>query len=170
MEAPLKWINENREWLFSGIGVFIIGALWALLVRRKKQPTADVQQSLRARDASDNIQVGRDFNITLGAHDQSASLSTLRDLDRSMGDLFSALRDWLREHPFAHEFNVVSSQGVVLWTQSQVRFRFNADETPDLISKVRILEDHGFVRDVTTANVPMYRMSPDFVAYLTATR
>jgi formylglycine-generating enzyme required for sulfatase activity len=40
---PIQWLNDNREWVFSGIGVVIVTALvtgaWRLL-RRKRSPAA----------------------------------------------------------------------------------------------------------------------------------
>ena len=171
VEGALKWVNENREWLFSGVGVAIIAA--ALAYIRRKWRTAAVEQSVRSGDTSQNIQAGRDINISwppLLASDNATSANILTDLDHRMSDVFDSLRDWLKENPFGHEFYVVSSKGVLLWNASQPRPRLNADEIPDLIAKVKLLEDQGFIRDVTPANTPIYRMSPSFVAYLTTPR
>jgi hypothetical protein len=167
----LKWINENREWL-GGIAVVltILAALWKF---KRNKERAGVEQSLRSGDSSHNIQAGRDINISsaaLGSDSAASSANVLKDLDHKMSDVFGPLRNWLKEHPFGHEFYVVSSTGVVLWNASQPRPRLNADEIPDLIAKVKLLEDHGFIRDVTPGNTKIYRLSPSFVAYLITQR
>jgi hypothetical protein len=60
----LAWIAANREWVFSGIGVFAIAVLWALLGKRLLRTTdAQVVQSNRG---SANVQAGRDVNISVG--------------------------------------------------------------------------------------------------------
>jgi len=37
-----SWIVLNREWIFSGIGIFILGLVIALLQRRKKSSAGDI--------------------------------------------------------------------------------------------------------------------------------
>jgi hypothetical protein len=166
--TALTWINENREWLFSGIGGAIVVAAWTFLVRRKRT-TAGTQQSLRSGDTSRNIQVGRDLTI-VGMDRAPAAASILEDLDRSMGDLFAVLRNDLKQHPFVCEFFALPSKHILLGMISEPRFRFNADEIPDLFGKLHVLEGHGFLRDVTPSTAKIYRMSEDFVKYLVAPR
>lgn len=56
MNDVLRWLQENRQWVFSGIGVAIGGAVIAVIVRairRPKSPTdnlarADLQQRQHA--------------------------------------------------------------------------------------------------------------------------
>ena len=49
------WLVANREWIFGGIGVAVIGWIgWFLFGRGKTQ-------SQKAGDNSTNIQVGRDL-------------------------------------------------------------------------------------------------------------
>jgi hypothetical protein len=57
----LKWILDNKEWLFSGVAVAIIG--WFFSNRGNKQ----IQKS---GDNSTNIQVSGSFKIGGDKHDQ----------------------------------------------------------------------------------------------------
>jgi hypothetical protein len=45
-------------------------------------------------------------------------------------------------------------------------FIYYSDDHPGLQSKVHILENQGYVRDITPGNAPMYRMTEDFVRLL----
>jgi len=169
VEAALKWINDNREWI-GGIGVIltILAPFWKF---RSAKQRARVQQSLRSGNPSRNIQVDRDVNISSTVVDSAreASAKILKDLER-MGDLFASLRGGLSEHPFVREFFVLRNKDIQIGFVDYPRFRLHADEIPDLVGKVHILKRHGFVRDVTRGNAPIYRMSEDFVEYLNATR
>jgi len=58
----LNWLNENREWLFSGGGVIILG--W-LGTRIFKKPEKDNNvQHIKSGKNSHNYQSGRDINIS----------------------------------------------------------------------------------------------------------
>jgi hypothetical protein len=57
----LSWIVENKEWLFSGIGVIVITTIIGFIFN-KKNP----QQSIKSGDCSHNYQGGRDVNINIG--------------------------------------------------------------------------------------------------------
>ena len=55
----IDYINSNKEWIFSGIGVFFLTLLIGFLFRRSK---AEVSQNIKAGDNSTNIQVGGDMS------------------------------------------------------------------------------------------------------------
>lgn len=57
----MDWIITNREWLFSGIAVAIIG--WFISSRGNKQ-------TQKGGNNSTNIQVGGNFTNNLGEHDK----------------------------------------------------------------------------------------------------
>jgi hypothetical protein len=164
------WINDNREWLFSGIGVTIIaiiGSVLAWLRRRRHSTRGAVQQTARSGNASQNIQAGRDVNIAL-ATDRPLPASpalreTLAKLNWKMPDLFESLRGGLKDHPFVRDFIVVPSKDNVMGVVSYKYFRLNADEIPDLIGKVHILEGHRLIEQRGN----LYRMSEAFADYLT---
>jgi hypothetical protein len=98
--------------------------------------------------------------------DSTASSNILKDLERLMGDLFDAMQADLKAAPLVREFYALSSKNQMINTLTP-RFVYNATDIPDLVAKVRILENQGFVRDATLADVPIYWMSEGFVSYLT---
>jgi len=59
LEAIWTVIWGHKEWLFSGIGVFILGSLVNFF--RKKNDSST--QIIRSGNASINIQAGRDIDL-----------------------------------------------------------------------------------------------------------
>jgi hypothetical protein len=57
------WIVANKDWLFSGVAVAIVGALLRRLVKRKGD---GVSLTNKAGASSQNIQAGRDVHLTVG--------------------------------------------------------------------------------------------------------
>lgn len=58
MESIIQWLDTNKEWLFSGIGLSILTALFSL--RKKKRLNNQYQKNGKN---SLNIQAGRDIRI-----------------------------------------------------------------------------------------------------------
>lgn len=58
----LAWVLENKEWIFSGIGVAAIGWLFLLFKRRQN----GLSQRQRSGDNSTNLHSGRDINLNRG--------------------------------------------------------------------------------------------------------
>lgn len=56
----MNWIIENKEWIFSGIGVFILGLIVTIITRKKKGKSLKMNQ--KSGSNSTNIQIGGDFN------------------------------------------------------------------------------------------------------------
>ncbi|HZH60697.1 MAG TPA: hypothetical protein VEY70_14210 [Metabacillus sp.] len=54
----MEWIMENKEWVFSGIGVFILSTIVTLMVRKSSN-----NQKQKVGNNSTGIQVGRDLKI-----------------------------------------------------------------------------------------------------------
>jgi hypothetical protein len=63
---------------------------------------------------------------------------------------------------FVREFFVMSRRHV-LGRSSKPRFIYYEEDHDNLRGKIDILENHGYVTDVTPGNTPMYRMSEEFV-------
>ena len=60
MDELIKWVGNNKEWLFSGVGVVVVA--WIVrIVYRKKQISS--YQNIRSGRNSTNIQAGRDVKI-----------------------------------------------------------------------------------------------------------
>ena len=61
MQELLAVIYSNKEWIFSGVGVALVSALFVWF-RRRGTPRANQVQS--SGNNSVNVQAGRDLNIS----------------------------------------------------------------------------------------------------------
>jgi len=61
VSEKMEWFLENREWIFSGIGVFILSLLLGILIKNK-YANKTVQKQKSGKDST-NIQATRDINI-----------------------------------------------------------------------------------------------------------
>lgn len=58
----LTWIADNREWIFSGIGVAALSGLgaWIFSVRRQSRTESEaINQNQRGGSQSTNVQIGK---------------------------------------------------------------------------------------------------------------
>lgn len=55
----MQWLIENKEWLFSGIGVFLISIIFTFIKRKDKT----IKQSQKSGNGSTNYQAAHDINI-----------------------------------------------------------------------------------------------------------
>lgn len=60
MEDFVAWVIDNKEWLFSGVGLVVVAWMGRLIF---KKTFASSSQTIRAGDSSANVQTGRDVNI-----------------------------------------------------------------------------------------------------------
>ncbi|MNO34236.1 hypothetical protein D3C76_242670 [compost metagenome] len=62
----MNWIADNKDWIFSGVGVMALSIIGFFVKRRldkeKKQPS----QSINSGNNSNNVQGGNDVNVTIG--------------------------------------------------------------------------------------------------------
>ncbi len=61
MNELVVWVLDNKEWLFSGVGIVVIAWIWRLFRKRKE---GSVSQEIHAGDGSTNVQAGRDVKFT----------------------------------------------------------------------------------------------------------
>lgn len=57
----MEWINENKEWIFSGIGAVVIGVVIRAILERKKSKR--LTQNQKSGRNSTNIQAGGDIKL-----------------------------------------------------------------------------------------------------------
>lgn len=57
----LNWLNENKEWLFSGGGVALFGWIGTRIFKRKSN--GNNNQRIKTGEKSKNYQSGRDLII-----------------------------------------------------------------------------------------------------------
>ncbi|MCF2649679.1 hypothetical protein [Niallia circulans] len=62
----MNWIIENKEWLFSGVGLTIISFIVGFFIKKKNSELKTHQQVIKSGSDSTNIQGGRDVHVTLG--------------------------------------------------------------------------------------------------------
>jgi len=55
----MQWIIDNKEWLFSGAGIFLITAIIALINKNK----SSLKQSQKSGNNSTSYQSGGDMHI-----------------------------------------------------------------------------------------------------------
>lgn len=55
----MEWLLNNKEWIFSGAGIFALSVVIALFVKKR----STVQQSQKSGDSSTNYQSAGDINI-----------------------------------------------------------------------------------------------------------
>ncbi|MET4000604.1 hypothetical protein [Marinobacterium sp. MBR-109] len=60
MTDIIRWIVDNKEWLFSGAGVAVL--VWLGNMLRKNNVTSSTQK-IRTGEKSTNYQAGRDIHI-----------------------------------------------------------------------------------------------------------
>lgn len=65
---------------------------------------------------------------------------------------------------FVREFFVLPNRKVCLGGSEKPRLIYYVEDHGDLHGKLSILENHGYIIDVTPKNTPIYRMTEEFVA------
>jgi len=87
---------------------------------------------------------------------------------RQMSALISELKADLgrEDSDTVREFFVLPNRRVALGGSSQRRFVYYEDEHDNLLGKIAILENKGFVHDVTPGNAPVFRMTEEFIECL----
>ena len=60
LEKITKFFVENYQWIFSGIGVLVLGRIFMLF---KKRSNKVVDQKQKSGEGSTNIQVGGDVKL-----------------------------------------------------------------------------------------------------------
>ena len=90
----------------------------------------------------------------------------LQRLEKDMPELFAEMRDDLNGNPFLREFVLVQRSWLFNSNPNNPLLFYYFDDHAALQQKVRILENNGFVQDVTCTNVARFRFSEDLVDYL----
>jgi len=78
-----------------------------------------------------------------------------------MPELISEMENDLSDSPATREFFIISKKWVMSFNSPGLVYYF--EEHDDLQSKAQILENYGFIFDVTVGNAKKYRMTEEFV-------
>ena len=97
----------------------------------------------------------------------SDSPAAFRRVRQLMPELMAEMRQDLvsDDSKLVREFVILPTERVV-FSGTKARFRYYEDVHLDLQNQVDLLEEYGFVRDVTPSNTPIYRMTEEFVDLL----
>jgi len=60
LEEFVAWVIDNKQWLFSGVGLVVVAWVGRLIFKKRY---ASSTQTIRSGDSSTNVQAGRDVNI-----------------------------------------------------------------------------------------------------------
>lgn len=55
----MEWIIENKEWIFSGVGVVVISTIVGFLFNKNQKA---IKMKQKSGKNSTNIQIGGDYN------------------------------------------------------------------------------------------------------------
>jgi hypothetical protein len=100
---------------------------------------------------------------------QKESDRTGRKAFEKVRELMPGLIDEMKRDLSAPDFATVRDvvvmpfHGALFNGGGQKRFAYYEDDYDDLRGKMVVLEGHGYVFDVTPSNVPIYRMTEQFV-------
>jgi len=103
---------------------------------------------------------------------KSEAVSERRRSFRAVRDLMPRLIGEMREDVTSsenrtlRELVVLPNRQVLFTSGGQRRFTYYEDEHEDLRDKVTMLENLGYLLDVTPGNTPIYRMNEHFVELL----
>lgn len=80
-----------------------------------------------------------------------------------MPELLAEMKEDFTKHEndSIREFAILPSDKV-LFNSAQPRFIYYENQHQNLIGKVDVLENHGYVIDVTVSNAPIYRITEEF--------
>ncbi|CAH1054026.1 hypothetical protein [Paenibacillus pseudetheri] len=62
----MNWIADNKDWIFSGVGVMALGIIGFFVKRFLDKEKKQSGQSISSGNNSNNIQGGNDVNVTIG--------------------------------------------------------------------------------------------------------
>jgi hypothetical protein len=88
---------------------------------------------------------------------------TFMNVKQQMPDLISEMKmDFTKkENSSIREFVVLPNKRTPFNSQ-QPRFAYFESDHENLLGKITILENHGYIRDVTVSNAPIFRITEEF--------
>lgn len=89
-------------------------------------------------------------------------------VEKQMPELIAEFRQDLTANPLVRDFFVLPNRRVALGGSSTPSFVYYEEEHHGLMSKIRILENRGYIRDISVTNTPKYSMMEEFVRLVMA--
>src|SRR5262249_45715242 len=145
----------------------IVGWFKALFSGKGTTQIGKGNQAVSGSSTGDNspvVTAGRDvhFNMSAPVAPQDPS-SDFAELEDTIPDLLSDLREGLADHPFIRDIIVLDKKSIAYnWPDEHLRF--SADESPGIRSKIQVLENRGLISERKDRFA--YRMSEKLAGYL----
>lgn len=91
------------------------------------------------------------------------AIAQFRRSREQMPKLIAEMKADLEGNQTVREVFVAPSRRIGINTGGKTRLVYYADEHEDLDGKIAILENNGYLIDLTSGNLPTYRMTEEFV-------
>lgn len=94
-------------------------------------------------------------------------IALFKNIKKQMPKLTAEFKSDLskKDNRYIREFLVLPDKTLLL-TLTKPRFKYYENEHKNLKNKIVVLENHGFLTDVTSGTIPIYRMTEDFVSLI----
>jgi|LSQX01.1.fsa_nt_gb hypothetical protein len=94
-------------------------------------------------------------------------IKTYKNLKSKMPELINEMKHDIRSQgtKTCREFFVSSNKAFTINTRNPA-FMYYENEHEDLLSKLRVLENEGFIIDITPSNAPKYQFTEQFIDLL----
>lgn len=124
---------------------------------------AQLGETQTARRYLDQSQHNSDDGVDPREHEDAR----YRELRQLMPELLAEMKQDLAddESGLITELAVLPSE-TVIFNSAKSRFVYYENKHANLQNKIDMLEEHGLIRDVSTGNVPIYRLTGEFIRAL----
>jgi hypothetical protein len=97
------------------------------------------------------------------SEDTKKAKDTFKKVKNQMPELISEMKeDFSKNENSSIRELVVLPSNKVMFNSQQPRFIYFEDQHQNLKGKIAILENHGYILDVTVSNAPIYRITEEF--------
>ena len=89
----MEYIIDNYQWIFSGIGIFILGILYSLLKRKKKkqsQPTVDPDNKVSNKFKAKNLNLNQTIITNSNTGDLKSNIDNSKNINITNQELKEA--------------------------------------------------------------------------------
>jgi hypothetical protein len=93
-------------------------------------------------------------------------LEAIKDIERLLPELFNEFRQNLKDSPLIREFILMNKGAQYIGTPDKEIVAYYYENHSHLRSKLRILENHALIREITFNNTSRFLMTESLVAYL----
>jgi Putative DNA-binding domain len=96
-------------------------------------------------------------------------LSVIKEIDTLIPELFNQFRADVNQSPLVREFILINKGAIYNGRSDNEIFEYYYETHDHLRSKLRILENHALIREITFNSVPRFILSEELVSYLQTT-